>query len=133
LIALQAAVLILWNAYVGLVVTLLTFIGTADNPEAQGGFWATLIIAIILVLASCLVGPGAFVLTFRRRWWTPPLIATAEIMIIFESLFLGFRSANVGDAPLWPFLAVAAVPALIGILVIAPPSVRRYFATPRSA
>jgi len=118
---------------VGLVVTLLTFIGTADNPEAQGGFWATLIIATILVLASCLVGPGAFVLAFRRRWWAPPLIATAEIMIIFESLFLGFRSANTGDARLWPFLVVSAVLASIGILVIAPSSVRRYFVTPRSA
>ncbi len=45
-----------------------------------------------------------------------------------ESLFLGFRSANAGDAPLWPFLAVAAVPVFIGILLIAPASVRRYFA-----
>jgi hypothetical protein len=127
LLALQAAILIVWNVYMGVVLTLLSFIVTADAPEAQRGFWAISIISIIVVLASCVVGPAAFVLTFRRRWWAPVLIATAEILIIFESLFLGFSSAHVGDAPLWPFLAISAVPILIGVLVTAPANTRRYF------
>jgi hypothetical protein len=129
LLALQAAVLIVLNGFQGLVLTLLSFVGAADSwQEAQGRFWTTLVFVIVVVLASCVVGPGAFVLSFQRRWWAPVLIAIAEVLIILEPLYLGFSTARADEGPLWPYLVVAAVPAFIGILVTAPSSVRRYFA-----